>query len=56
MPYFIMKNHPECGTRWAVVKQDRELIACHDTKNQAIAQMVAISRAEKIEPGGELDK
>jgi len=54
MPYFITDRHPECP-RWAVVKERNELVACHDTKNQAIAQMVAISANEGIEPGGELE-
>lgn len=52
MPYFITNNNPEC-TNWAVEKDDGEVIACHNSKEEAIAQMVAISLAEDIEPGGE---
>jgi hypothetical protein len=52
MPYYITKNHPDCKSGWAVVKADYESIACHRTKAKAIAQMVAISGAEGIEPGG----
>ena len=52
MPYYITKNHPDCKSGWAVVKADYESIACHRTKTKAIAQMVAVSNAEGIEPGG----
>lgn len=53
MPYYIAKNHPECKSGWAVVKSDFEMVACHKTKDEAIAQMIAISRAEDMEPGGD---
>ena len=36
-----------------MVKDDGETLACHRTKTDAIAQMVAVSRAEKIAPGGD---
>jgi hypothetical protein len=52
VPYYITKNHPDCKSGWAVVKADYESIACHRTKAKAIAQMVAVSNAEGIEPGG----
>jgi HK97 family phage prohead protease len=52
MPYFISNNNPEC-TNWAVEKEDGEVLACHNTKEEAIAQMVAVSIAEEMEPGGE---
>ena len=39
MPYFITDQHPECPN-WAVVKEDGELLACHDTKDSAVEQMV----------------
>ena len=52
MPYFISDEHPDC-TAWAVVKDDGELLACHDTKESAIDQMIAVSLAEDLEPGGE---
>jgi uncharacterized protein len=42
MPYFITKNNPECSG-WAVVKEDGEVLGCHDTKESAIDQAVAIS-------------
>jgi hypothetical protein len=45
MPYYITENSADCPT-WAVVKEDGELIACHDTKESAIDQAVAISIAE----------
>lgn len=51
MPYFITDKHPDCSN-WAVVKGDGELIACHDTKESAVDQMVVISLQEELEPGG----
>lgn len=51
MPYFITNEHPDCSN-WATVKEDGELVACHDTEQDAIDQMVAISIAEDMEPGG----
>lgn len=51
MPYFITDRHPECDN-WAVVKEDGELLACHGTEESAIEQMVAVSIAEDMEPGG----
>jgi uncharacterized protein len=52
MPYFITDQSEQCSG-WAVVKQDGEVMGCHTTKQDAISQMVAISQAEGIEPGGE---
>ena len=51
MPYFITDESPDC-TFWAVVKEDGEVIACHDTQDSAQKQMVAISLSEGLEPGG----
>jgi hypothetical protein len=51
-PYYISNTAPQCPN-WAVVKEDKTVVACHDTKNQAIAQMVAISQAEKLPVGGD---
>jgi hypothetical protein len=56
MPYYISKNHPDCKSGWATVSESYELKGCHKTKTQAIAQMVAISKAEGIEPGGTFPK
>jgi HK97 family phage prohead protease len=52
MPYFISSDNPECSG-WAVEKQDGEVLGCHQSKEDAIKQMVALSIAEDIEPGGE---
>jgi len=52
MPYFITDSSPDCSG-WATIKEDGEVLGCHTTKQQAIDQMVAISLAEEIEPGGE---
>ena len=49
MPYFI----EQVPTGWNTVKDDGEVLGQHKTKTQAIAQMVAVSLAEGIAPGGE---
>jgi uncharacterized protein len=51
MPYFITDKSADCSA-WAVVKEDGEVIACHDTQDSAQKQMVAISLSEGLEPGG----
>ena len=51
MPYFITDESPDCPN-WAVVKDDGEVVACHGSRQEAVDQMVAISIAEGIEPGG----
>jgi HK97 family phage prohead protease len=52
MPYYITENAPSCDG-WATIKEDGEVMGCHTTKQAAIDQMVAISIAEELEPGGE---
>lgn len=52
MPYFITDEAAGCSG-WATVKDDGEVIGCHGTKQAAIDQMVAVSIAEGMEPGGE---
>ena len=52
MPYYITDKNSECSN-WAVEKEDGELVACHDTKQSAIDQAVAISIAEETEFVGE---
>jgi uncharacterized protein len=51
MPYFVTDQHPDCES-WATVKEDGELLACHATEAEAVDQMVAVSLAEDMEPGG----
>ena len=51
MPYYITDKSSECSA-WAVVKEDGEVLACHTTKQNAVDQMVAVSLAEGLEPGG----
>jgi HK97 family phage prohead protease len=57
MPYYISQNQSDCDG-WATVKEEANgsytTVACHDTKQDAIDQMVAISIAEDMEPGGEV--
>jgi len=52
MPYFVTDKSPDCSG-WATIKEDGEVMGCHTTKQDAIDQMLAISLAEDIEPGGE---
>lgn len=52
MPYFISNSNPDCSG-WAVEKSDGEVVGCHKTKKSAVDQMVAVSLAEDMEPGGE---
>jgi HK97 family phage prohead protease len=52
MPYFITDKSTDCSG-WATIKDDGEVIGCHTNKQDAIDQMLAVSIAEDIEPGGE---
>ena len=52
VPYFITDSALGCDG-WATIKEDGEVIGCHATKQAAIDQMVAVSIAEGMEPGGE---
>jgi HK97 family phage prohead protease len=52
MPYFISKS----AQGWDTVKADGTVLGSHLDKKKAIAQMVALSIAEKLPPGGELKR
>jgi HK97 family phage prohead protease len=52
VPYYITDKAQDCSG-WATIKEDGEVIGCHSTKQDAIDQMVAVSVAENLEPGGE---
>lgn len=52
MPYYITDKAAGCSG-WATIKEDGEVIGCHKTKRDAIDQMVAVSIAEDMTPGGE---
>jgi HK97 family phage prohead protease len=58
MPYFVSNNQSDCSG-WATVKQESDgsytTVVCHDNKQDAIDQMVAVSISEDIEPGGEVN-
>jgi HK97 family phage prohead protease len=58
MPYGISDNQSDCSG-WATVKEESDgsytTMACHDTKQGAIDQMVAISIAEDMQPLGEIN-
>jgi HK97 family phage prohead protease len=47
VPYYIEENNPSCAVgEWATVKEDGEVMGCHETKQGAIDQGVAIAIAE----------
>ncbi len=52
MPYFISDKNPDCSG-WAVEKEDGTVMGCHQSKQDAVDQMVAVSLAEDMAPGGE---
>jgi HK97 family phage prohead protease len=52
VPYYITEESESCPA-WSVIKEDGEVIACHDTKESAIDQAIAISLAEETEFVGE---
>lgn len=57
MPYGISNTQSDCGG-WATVKIDGDMIetiGCHESKQDAIDQMVAVSIAEDLEPVGEVN-
>jgi|LauGreDrversion2_6_1035139.scaffolds.fasta_scaffold02544_5 hypothetical protein len=46
MPWSVKKD-PRCGSGYAVVKDtDNELVACHKTKESAVAQQRALYASE----------
>jgi HK97 family phage prohead protease len=57
MPYLISDKQSDCAA-WATVKEEADgtytTIGCHENKQDAIDQMVAVSIAEDMEPGGEV--
>ena len=57
MPYLISDKQSDCQG-WATVKEESDgsytTIGCHTSKQDAIDQMVAVSIAEDMEPGGEV--
>lgn len=58
MPYLISDTQSDCSG-WATVKEESDgsytTIGCHSSKQDAIDQMVAVSIAEGLEPGGEVN-
>ena len=57
MPYYISDEQSDCSG-WATVKEESDgtytTIGCHDSKQGAIDQMIAVSISEDMEPGGEI--
>jgi len=58
MPYGISESQPDCAA-FATVKQEADgsftTIGCHDTKRDAIDQMIVVSLSEDVEPLGQVD-
>jgi HK97 family phage prohead protease len=52
MPYFITDSSPDCSG-WATIDDNGAVLGCHQSKEDAIDQMIAVSLAEDIAPGGE---
>jgi HK97 family phage prohead protease len=52
VPYYITDKSESCPA-WSVIKDDGEVLACHDTKESAIEQAIAVSIAEETEFVGE---
>jgi HK97 family phage prohead protease len=57
MPYYISDTQSDCSG-WATIKADTpestpETIGCHQIKEDAIDQMVAVSLSEDVEPMGD---
>lgn len=47
MPYSVVSDHPDCAEPWAVTKDDDgALMGCHETREDAEAQIAAIEIAE----------
>jgi hypothetical protein len=58
MPYGISQQQSDCSG-WATVKQSGdafETVSCHETKSDAVDQMVALSVGEDMEPMGNIDR
>jgi len=54
VPYYIEDNNDACAVgQWATTKDDGEVMGCHDTKQEAIDQALAIAQAEDSEFVGE---
>ena len=55
MPYFITDSAEGCPG-WATVKEDGEIMGCHEDKQSAIDQALAIAQAEDSTYEGELSE
>lgn len=57
MPYGISETQTDCEN-WATVKKETDgsftTVACHENKQDAIDQMVAVSISEELEPLGDV--
>jgi HK97 family phage prohead protease len=57
MPYYISDTQSDCSG-WATIKADTpestpETIGCHQIKEDAIDQMIAVSLSEDVDPAGD---
>jgi hypothetical protein len=49
MPYRIEQNRPDCAGYAVVKEEDGDLMGCHRTRAQALAQLAALAIAEADE-------
>ena len=57
MPYHIEPENPACNVgQWATTKEDGEVMGCHDDKQGAIDQALAIAQSEGSTFEGERKK
>jgi hypothetical protein len=47
MPWKIVKEHSQCKSGYAVVKTDGKFVACHKTRQSALAQIRALYASER---------
>lgn len=53
MPYYIEQDNPDCKSGWAVTDEGGDIFGCHETKQAAIDQAIAISIADDEPFNGE---
>jgi hypothetical protein len=55
MPYRIEQNRPDCAGFAVVKEEDGDLMGCHRTRAQALAQLAALNMAEDYDDGDDDD-
>lgn len=47
MPWKIIKNHPQCNSGYAIIKETGKFVSCHTTKESANKQLRALYASEE---------